>query len=146
MTLETAIAELTEALKVNSTLLTQANTGRVEAMDLLSVNTRGATAKQAAEPSAEKKRGRPAKSAAMPAVPTVEDVRAVFGDYMRVDDAAERDRRGARVKAILGEIGAMRATEIPEIQRAQAIRWVNDLKAGKSLSFIAEEDEAESLL
>jgi hypothetical protein len=145
MTLETAIAELTEALKLNSTLLTQANTGRAEAMDLLSANARGATAKQAAEP-AEKKRGRPAKSAAMLAVPTVEDVRAVFGDYMRVDDEAERDRRGTRVKAILSEIGAMRATEIPENQRAQAIRWVNDLKAGNSLSFIAEEDAAGSLL
>jgi len=146
MTLETAIAELTEALKVNNNLLTQANTGRAEAMDMLSANARGTTAKQAAEPSGEKKRGRPTKSAAMPAVPTVEDVRAVFGDYMRVDDEAERDWRGARVKAILGEIGAMRATEIPENQRAQAIRWVNDLKDGKSLSFITEEDAAESLL
>jgi hypothetical protein len=113
-------------------------------MDLLSAKGKPA-ADLPAEP-AEKKRGRPAKSAALPAVPTVEDVRAVFGDYMRVDDEAERDRRGARVKAILGEIGAMRATEIPENQRAQAIRWVNDLKAGKSLSFIAEEDAAESLL
>ena len=144
MTLETAIAELTEALKLNTTLLTQANTGRAEAMDLLSAKGKP-VAEPAAEP-AEKKRGRPPKSAALPAVPTVEDVRTVFGDYMRVDDAAERDRRGARVKAILGEIGAMRATGIPENQRAQAIRWVNDLKAGKSLSFIAEEDEAESLL
>ena len=145
MSLEAAIAELTEALKVNNSLLTQANSGRAEAMDMLSAKAKPA-ADKSAEPAPEKKRGRPPKSEAKPAVPTVEEVRAVFSDYMRIDDEAERDRRGDKVKAILKEIGALRATEIPEDRRAEAIQWVNDLKAGKTLSFMADQDSADSLL
>src|SRR5690606_7020508 len=125
MSLEQAVAELTTAIKTNNELLTRV----LENAPGVSSEAPAAPAKsrKAAEKKAEPKKAEPKKD---DAVPSLEDVRKVFGDYLSVDDADERRERADNVKAILNELGVEKATLIEEGDRAKAIEWVHMLQNG----------------
>lgn len=59
-------------------------------------------------------------------VPSVDDIRKVFGDFMRVDDEEDREKRKTYVKNVLKEYGVKRATDLAEEDRADAIKVIED--------------------
>lgn len=61
--------------------------------------------------------------------PTEDELREVFGGFMRVDDEDERESRKSFVKGVLKEYKVAKATEIPENERANAIQVIKDEQA-----------------
>lgn len=156
MSLETAIAELTSVVAANNELLSKM-IARAESVKAPAA----APASPAAPPAASeepRRRGRPPKAeqakvdeqddedeAPVEAKPapkaapkkalTVDDIRESVGGFMAVEDIKVREERKSFVKAMLEHFGVVKAIEIPEEFRAQAIAWVDDYAAGKKVSF-----------
>jgi hypothetical protein len=152
--LEQALADLTKTVTRNNDLLEALlKSGKKDAGSEKSAKTE--PAKDAAKPAetakegATESKGRKGKGKdadAAPKAPTVEDVHEVFSEFLGIDDQDERAKRKTFVKAILNELGAEKATLIPEESRAKAIQWVKDKLAGKKVSFDGEGEQEESLL
>lgn len=69
-------------------------------------------------------------------------IRKEFGGYMGVADEKERETRKPNVVAILAEVGAAKATEIKEEDRAKAIFWLRKFAKGEKVDFKADLDDA----
>lgn len=146
MSLEAALAANTEALNRLSVLMEASNAGRAEAL--------AAAESLKAAASGEKKTRTKKDEPEAPKTPKVEDysgdagiekVRAVFGEYLGVDDEGERANRTKIVKKIFAllikGVEKPRAGDIPEASRAQAVQWVKTLIAGEDVAELADEDE-----
>jgi hypothetical protein len=77
-------------------------------------------------------------------VPTEDDIRKVFGEFMRVDDEEDREKRKTFVKNVLKEYGVAKATDLKDEDRQSAIDVVLD--EGKRLAKKAKADEDDDLV
>lgn len=119
MSLEQAMADLTAAIKENTTLLSNARA---------SVAGKAADKPAATKPAATKPA---AKTTKAPKAPTEADLREKFGSYLTsVEDKADKKRLTATVKPILEHFGVERVTEIPEESRLEAMGYCDALAAG----------------
>lgn len=81
--------------------------------------------------------------------PSEDDLKKVFGDFLRIDDEGKRNKRKAFVTKMVDAVGVSRASEIPENLRAAAIKMIEDVLAGKKVdpedlpNQAAEEEEEE---
>lgn len=143
MSLEAALAENTAALNKVAGLLETSNAGREAAIA-------AATAIQSGDkPASGRAKKTETKTDEKPAGPPSEqDVRDTFGTFLGVEDTAVRDVRKGQVKLILGKLGAGKATEITEGDRAQAITWVKAFAAGEAVPELepAAAEKEESLI
>lgn len=129
MSLEAAIEGMTAALKANTEQLVKMNAGREQALAKLGEVSGGKTAETKTpetktDTKAADKKAADKKADAKGAAPTEADIRKGFGDYLAVEDAAERDKRKEFVKGMLDHLGVKRATEIAEGDRAKALGWL----------------------
>lgn len=126
MSIESKIDELIAALNANTAALQAAGTSAVaapasaesasaESATQTSGKGKGSksTEKTAAEAKADKK---PAED-----VPSEDKVKQVFGDFMRVDDVEDREKRKTFVKNVLKQFSVAKATELKAEDRAAAI-------------------------
>lgn len=167
MSLEAAIAANTQALTSAmpiwervAALLEQSNEGRAAALaaaqNLAQAEPKTTRTRKAAETKtdtapASETPAAPATVTETPAaapvvqeapkVPTIEEVRQIFGNYMTVDDPTEREKRKSFVVSLLAEIGVAKAGEIPEDQRARAIDLVKRKQAGEDVNFSADPED-----
>jgi len=77
-------------------------------------------------------------------VPTEDDIRRVFGDFMRVDDEDEREKRKTYVKNVLKQYGVAKATDLKPEDRAAAISVIEDEAAKRAAA--ADEGEDDDLV
>lgn len=138
MSLEAKIEELTAALNANTEALKAAGSQTV-------VNTVAA----ATDDGEKKGRGRPKKEEAdagkkedtkkeKAAEVSDDKVREVFGAFMGVEDADEREKRKDFVKGVLKTYGVSKALEIPADKREEALQKVE--AEGERLAAAAEDD------
>lgn len=136
MSLEDKIAALTAAVEANT---------KVQEAVLAKLNgspAGKAAAEKPAEKAAEKPADKPAKTT-KPKVPSVDELRAVFGAYMGTKDKDEREVRKGIVAKIVEHYGAERATEIAEDKRAAAMADLKTIEDGGKPEWMAEETEEE---
>ncbi len=146
MSLEAKIEELTAALKENTAAMAAA------AEAYKAFGAAGGDAPSAGAADGEKRgRGRPKKEDAEPAkkedpkpenkkAAEVSDdkVREVFGAFMGVEDADEREKRKTFVKDLLKGYGVAKALEIPADKREEALQKVE--AEGERLAAAGEDD------
>jgi hypothetical protein len=110
----------------------------------------GAAAAKATAPAAaaDKKDAAPAKAdkadkTKKTKAPTEDEVRAAFGDWLKVKDQAEREKRKAMVPKIAEHLGVEKVTEGDDEARTKAMAILKDLMAGNVPDFLIEADEEE---
>ncbi len=146
MSIEAALAGLTEAVKRNNELLEK----NIETRSALAA-TVGKTPK-ADKPEQElapKKKvvadPEPKKSAKKPPKALDEkDMRKAFGEFMDVESPKVRAKRKEFVAAVLEELGAENVATIEPEDRARALAFIEKKLAGEEVNFsadAAEEDE-----
>lgn len=134
--------------------LEELNENIVKLIDVMSlasaVAASPAKGADAEEPKGKKGPGRPPKDESKKAdkaaddkkkVPTEDDIRRVFGDFMRVDDEDEREKRKTYVKGVLKEYGVAKATDLKPEDRAAAISVIEDEKAKRDAKAGDDEDD-----
>lgn len=151
MSLEAALTANTAALEKVAGLLAEGNKVRTELLSSAGAVT-GKTPKAPKAPKEEVKPAAPAGgtgSAALDAIVKeyggkLEEaaIRKEFGGYLGVTDEKEREARKPNVVAILAELGAAKATEIKEEDRAKAIFWLRKFAKGEKVDFKADLDDA----
>ncbi len=128
MSLETAIAKLTEAV--------EANTAALSGGAAPAAKPAGKPAgKPAAKPAAGKK---PAAKKG----PTADDVAAAFGEYLKTGDKDERDTAKANVKAIITHFDVERITTLDPDNFKDALDYLEQFQNGEN-PFGEEEEEEE---
>lgn len=110
MSLEAAIAKLTEAVEANT------------------------AARAGGEPTAKKAPAKKAPAKKAPAKkkgPTSDDVAAAFGEYLKTGDKDDRDTAKANVKAIIGHFETDRITNLDEEHFTEALALLEAFKEGE---------------
>ncbi len=146
MSLEAKIEELIAAVNANTEALNAArgtvnvvNTGSAPAGDGDGEKRGRGRPKKDESEKAGAKADAPAKKEEPKAAAVDDDtVRAVFGEFMGVDDPAEREKRKDFVKGLLKDYGVAKALEIPDGKRAEAIEKVK--AEGERLAAEAEDE------
>lgn len=128
MALEDDVRALTEQIKRNNNILEAG------------LKRSGIAAPAAAVAAPAKANARPGRRAAPP---TEDKVREVVGAYLAVKDATEKAVRKENVKAMLSHFGVSLASEIPEENRAEALKYIEQFEAGETPNFMAESGEVE---
>jgi hypothetical protein len=155
MSIEAALAELTEAVKANTAILEKLEAGREAAVNALEAKADGkstrsrkkadetpAPAKEEAKPAAEKT---PEAAGDTPTV-SDDDLRNAATDYIKAagDDAEKRKANAANIKAITDHFGTktlVGETGIQDAeQRVQALFYLKRFGAGAEVNFSAEYD------
>jgi anti-sigma factor RsiW len=149
MSLEALIAENTVALKACTAALTEANAGRAAAVESIT----GAVAPKAST----KKVDKPAEAApahatavtttvARPAAAagpmTIETFRNRLGELVTAAPEPEKAKRKTFLKAVNDHFGVATVVEVPADQYATIIGWFDDMIAGKTVNFSADEGGA----
>lgn len=121
MSLEERIAELTEAIKENSALLTVLTSKARSNIEVPAPKSE-AKAKSDDSDAAPKRRGRKPKAK----VPSASEMKNAAQEYLdSADDEDEYKSRRAKIKAIVEKFGAAKFTEIAEEHRAEALAMLN---------------------
>lgn len=166
--LEAAISDLTAAIKLNNDLLNQvlsradtqrpSNTpaaedqprrrgrppkGEEAPVEVQQPEPEPPVEAKSAEPEPEPEPA-PAPAAAKPDADDLSDerLRDLFGGYIgSAADEADRDGRKSFVRAILDNFGAAKITLLPQENRAQAVQWLRDHMAGKTVNMMVDDDD-----
>ena len=152
MSLELAIQENTAAVKELVAALNATNAARSETLakvEALTAEKPKASRKAAAEtPAATTPAASPpppppppppAAAAAEPVSMT--DLGEAFGEYLGIEDEAERNKRKAFVKELLVEFGAARVGEIKEADRPRAMQLLRNKIQGDKHKFESSDDD-----
>lgn len=134
MSLEAALAENTAAMKaLTAALGAKAGGSKADA----------AIDKEAARATAAKATATAGKTAM-----TKEQFGKQWADYLAVDDEGEADERRGNLRAVIKHYGVERVTLIDPKKFAEAIGYLNQLKAGETPDFMAGDggDEDDSLV
>lgn len=140
MPIEDALNKLTLAVEKNNTLL-ESLLAKGAAATKTAEPAAAAAPKPAAEapkPAAAPKPGPKAK----PKFPTEDAIRTSFGNFLSVKDTGERTRRKDLIKPMLEHFGVVKATEIPEESREEAIGYIAQLEAGETPNYMNEGEAA----
>lgn len=123
MSVEALLTRLIESLDRNSA-----------AMEALNKKAGGSA--PASEKSTSKAETKPASKAKSL---TVDDIAEAFGGYLKGGDADARAEAKENVKAILSHFGVERASHIEPENFSEALRYLDQFKAGKTPDFMNEE-------
>lgn len=151
MSLEAAVAENTAALNRVAALLEQSNAGRDAAIAKLTETAGADATKPARAPRAGRTPGPAAadtkpkepeaqKNPAVPALPSVDDVRAAASKFVTVEDESEKARRKEFLRAVVEHLGC-KVVECAEEDRAKVIAWFEAKARGEAVSFSDSEDD-----
>lgn len=133
MSLEDKIERLAIAMEENTKRL-DSMLGKAAAT--LPASGTKAAAPAAAKPAAAAAAAKPAATAAKPAdakakAPTVDDIAAAFGKYLKSGTAEERDLAKANVRAIVTHFGVVKATELDVVDMPMALKYLAMYEAGE---------------
>lgn len=149
MSLEAALNENTATMKQLIAVLEASNASRAEALAKIETLPAADKATRARTTKTETAAASPPPPPPPPAAPKTisgEDLLAKFGEYLGVDDAAEREKRKEFVKALLNEIGVSRASEIAEEDRPRALDLLTRKIKGENVNFGADPAPEDDLL
>lgn len=124
MSLEAKIEALTSAVEALTEQVKTQNATVAKAL-----GSKAGAAAPAEKPAAEKPASKPAakpaaKASAKPKAPTAEDIRGLFGPYLAgASDKATKKRLIETTKPLLEHFGVDKITEVPEEQRAEALKY-----------------------
>ena len=123
MSLEERIAELTEAIKENSALLTVLTSKARSNIEVPAPKSEAKSeVKSDDSDAAPKRRGRKPKDR----VPSASEMKNAAQEYLdSAEDEEEYKSRRAKIKAIVEKFGAAKFTEIAEEHRAEALAMLN---------------------
>ena len=144
MSLETKIDELKDSVdKLTAALLAQGGKVTVVTNTDAGKGDEGGKSASKGKSGTAKDKGDDAgkdkgKGAAADA-PSEEDIRSAFGEFMRVDDEDDREKRKDFVKKLLKKHGVAKATELKPEDRADAIAAVK--AEGKRLAKAGDGDD-----
>lgn len=138
----TALIEALDRNTASNEALTAAveagNDGRAAVLEA----AKGASTKAAAKPAAAKKEADPAPKDEPKSDPVADSILA----YMDGTEGKERDARKAKVKEILGKVGAAKHSEVPADKADVFIRTMKKLlDAGNLITEEADEEEDDLL-
>lgn len=126
MSIETALADVAEALRENSELL----------KGLTASAKSGGTAKATTKAKDEDGDGEGEKAtrkrATKPKVPTAKELSTATTNWLEVDDEDEYERRKGIVKKIVAKFDAAKMSEVEEGDRAEALELLNQAIDGKN--------------
>ena len=126
MSIETALADVAEALRENSELL----------KGLTASAKSGGTAKATTKAKDEDGDGEGEKAtrkrATKPKVPTAKELSTATTNWLEVDDEDEYERRKGIVKKIVAKFEAAKMSEVEEGDRAEALELLNQAIDGKN--------------
>lgn len=137
MSVEALLTRLIESLDRNSA-----------AMEALNKKAGGAAPAASEKPASKPAASKPAASKASGKAKTltVDDIAEAFGGYLKGGDADARAEAKDNVKAILNHFGVERASHIDPGDFAEAMKYLNQFKAGETPDFMndgGEEDGGE---
>ena len=126
MSIEKALADVTEALRENSELL----------KGLTASAKSGGTAKATTKAKDEDGDGEGEKTTrkrtAKPKVPTAKELSTATTNWLEVDDEDEYERRKGIVRKIVAKFDAAKMSEVEEGDRAEALELLNQAIDGKN--------------
>lgn len=117
MSLEKAIAELTLALQENTAALQ--GSGKATATKTTETAAK-TTAAAKAKPAAKAAKG-----------PTLDTIKKRFGEYLGIEDKAERKERITHVSAIVSHFGVAKASDLEEENWVEALDLLAQYEAGE---------------
>lgn len=126
MSLEALLTRLADSLDRNSA-----------AMESLNKKAGGAAPAAADKPAASKPAA--SKATGKAKTLTVDDIAEAFGGYLKGGDADSRAEAKDNVKAILNHFGVERASHIDPGDFAEAMKYLNQFKAGETPDFMGED-------
>lgn len=152
MSLELAIQENTAAVKELVAALNATNAARTETLakvEALAAEKPKATRKAAAEtPAATPAAASPPPPPPPPPPPaaaaasiSVKELGDAFGEYLGIEDEAERTKRKTFVKEMLSDLGAARVGEIAEADRPRAMQLLRNKIQGDKHKFESADDD-----
>lgn len=147
MSVEALLTRLIESLDRNSTAM--------EALNKKAGATAPATSDKPAasgKPAASNKPAASGKAGSKAKALTVDDIAEAFGGYLKGGDADARAEAKDNVKAILNHFGVERASHIDPGDFAEAMKYLNQFKAGETPDFMNDgggeggEDDGDDLM
>jgi hypothetical protein len=147
MSLELAIQENTAAVKELVAALNATNAARTETLAKVEALAAEKPKARATKAAAETPAATTAASPPPPPPPaaaasiSVKELGDAFGEYLGIEDEAERTKRKTFVKEMLVELGAARVGEIAEADRGRAMQLLRNKIQGDKHKFESADDD-----
>ena len=151
MSLELAIQENTAAVKELVAALNATNAARNETLAKVEALAAEKPKARATKAATETPAATPAASPPPPPPPppppaaaasiSVKELGDAFGEYLGIEDEAERTKRKTFVKEMLVELGAARVGEIAEADRGRAMQLLRNKIQGDKHKFDSSDDD-----